>query len=395
MRFVNCEADTAKIETPIETRKLKIFDKLDEINWKKLHHAYGTAEDVPDLLRALTSLDKKAREDALYELCGNIFHQGTRYSASAYAIPFLYGILDDENTQDKAELISYIVHLATGYPEYWLPRQKVQARTKSEKACYQAVADGEAMLLRASFDKDKAVRSHAVWALAYLAPKLQAATIARIAEMASIVGSEEKASAVFALGIIDFHSREYTYLPLFRELFSDSKDMLVKTAAAISILISACFVAKKSKCESGDEQLRFLAAEALPFFHKPVENFPFNNGDIQGYISSVLALVDAEAAMPVLPALAAVLPAQTATISMSITYAILSLIEKANPELQKPHEDFTAFEPASQNALKAIAKHGGWKVGEVTFANYRELLGDFGYPSNQEAFALFVGVKHA
>ncbi|MFE6872495.1 HEAT repeat domain-containing protein [Kitasatospora sp. NPDC057692] len=62
---------------------------LDDIDWSALRHAYGSAEDVPGQLRAACGPDEKARESSFSSLFGNIFHQGTRYSASPYAVPFL------------------------------------------------------------------------------------------------------------------------------------------------------------------------------------------------------------------------------------------------------------------------------------------------------------------
>jgi hypothetical protein len=62
---------------------------LDEIPWADLEHAHGSAEDVPDLLRALA--DPFGDWDrTLDELFGdNLLHQGTCYSATAPALPFL------------------------------------------------------------------------------------------------------------------------------------------------------------------------------------------------------------------------------------------------------------------------------------------------------------------
>lgn len=60
---------------------------LDMIDWADLTHAYGRATDVPDQIRALRSADPGIRDKALHSLYGNIFHQGTRFEASAYAVP--------------------------------------------------------------------------------------------------------------------------------------------------------------------------------------------------------------------------------------------------------------------------------------------------------------------
>ncbi|MFD9004599.1 hypothetical protein ACFV0T_27190 [Streptomyces sp. NPDC059582] len=63
--------------------------ELDSVQWHALTHAYGPAEDVPDLIRALYDEDEETVCGAVYELYGNIHHQGTIYPASAPAVPFL------------------------------------------------------------------------------------------------------------------------------------------------------------------------------------------------------------------------------------------------------------------------------------------------------------------
>jgi hypothetical protein len=66
-----------------------VLDGLAEIPWRDLSHAYGSAEDVPGLLRAIASGDAEAAGNAVHELFGNIWHQGTVYEATEYAVPFL------------------------------------------------------------------------------------------------------------------------------------------------------------------------------------------------------------------------------------------------------------------------------------------------------------------
>ncbi len=69
--------------------------ELDAVRWHTLTHAYGTAENVPGLIRALygdgegDGDDGEAVGEALRELYGSIHHQGTAYPASAPAVPFL------------------------------------------------------------------------------------------------------------------------------------------------------------------------------------------------------------------------------------------------------------------------------------------------------------------
>lgn len=83
---------------------------LDEIDWSALSHAYGSAEDIPDLLRRLAGAGSAANkageaygidetddageaandaDEIIGDLWSSICHQGSVYSASVAAAPFL------------------------------------------------------------------------------------------------------------------------------------------------------------------------------------------------------------------------------------------------------------------------------------------------------------------
>jgi hypothetical protein len=66
-----------------------VLEGLADVPWAELSHAYGPAENVPGLLRAVASGDAQASNDAVHELFGNIWHQGTVYRATPHAVPFL------------------------------------------------------------------------------------------------------------------------------------------------------------------------------------------------------------------------------------------------------------------------------------------------------------------
>ncbi|MFE0519115.1 hypothetical protein [Streptomyces sp. NPDC058954] len=95
---------------------------LDDIDWAALGHAYGSAEDVPGQLRTVCGLDEEARESAFRSLFGNIFHQGTRYSASPYAVPFLTRIAVAGPVGARADALLLLTRLAIDWhDEYDLP----------------------------------------------------------------------------------------------------------------------------------------------------------------------------------------------------------------------------------------------------------------------------------
>ncbi|WP_144122833.1 HEAT repeat domain-containing protein [Catellatospora sichuanensis] len=132
---------------------------LNSIDWASLTHAYGSAEDVPDLIRALRSPDAEVRQEALYELYGNIYHQGSRYEASAHAVPFLLELAADPSTPDRHEVIHLLAdlavgyghhHVATGFPITSLreavaqvPDQTWRSWSQAMKAWYDVVATGQ------------------------------------------------------------------------------------------------------------------------------------------------------------------------------------------------------------------------------------------------------------
>ncbi|MFD7161144.1 HEAT repeat domain-containing protein [Kribbella sp. NPDC059898] len=95
---------------------------LDNIEWAELNHAYGDATDVPADLRAACSADQAAREKAFSNLFASIFHQGTRYSASPHAVPFLARIAIAGPPEARVDALWLLTRLAVDWhDEYDLP----------------------------------------------------------------------------------------------------------------------------------------------------------------------------------------------------------------------------------------------------------------------------------
>jgi HEAT repeat protein len=91
-----------------------MLEQLDKIDWATFSHAYGSAEDVPAMIRALRSPDPETRELTLDDLFSTIWHQGTVDTASAPAVPFLIELTADASTPDRANILYLLHSLAEG-----------------------------------------------------------------------------------------------------------------------------------------------------------------------------------------------------------------------------------------------------------------------------------------
>ncbi|UWQ04486.1 hypothetical protein [Aliiroseovarius crassostreae] len=95
-----------------------VFAGLDDVPWATFEHAYGSAEDVPGLIRDLVSEDADRANAALDALYGNIWHQGTVYPASAPAVPYLIEALDHVSPDIQAALLTLLGDMSEGHGYY-------------------------------------------------------------------------------------------------------------------------------------------------------------------------------------------------------------------------------------------------------------------------------------
>lgn len=110
----------------------RVFDGLMNIDWAELEHAYGSAQDVPSMLRGLASDDASEREAALAELYGAVHHQGNVYDSTVACLPFLFELAADTGVgRGKAiELIASIGAACDGDPDSPSPYQEANTRLR-------------------------------------------------------------------------------------------------------------------------------------------------------------------------------------------------------------------------------------------------------------------------
>ncbi|MFC7761573.1 hypothetical protein ACFQY4_28670 [Catellatospora bangladeshensis] len=91
-----------------------MLEKLDSVGWSGLTHAYGTAEEIPAFIAALRSPDAEVRAEALDELWSCLLHEGLRFEADAYAVPFLADLAVDPATADRPVILHLLTAMAIG-----------------------------------------------------------------------------------------------------------------------------------------------------------------------------------------------------------------------------------------------------------------------------------------
>ncbi|MER7519940.1 HEAT repeat domain-containing protein [Streptomyces sp. NPDC126499] len=131
------------------------LDGLDARPWSSLRHAYGSADDLPDLLRALAGPAQEAAGAALSELYGSVLHQGTVYAASAEVVPFLARIAAAGHR--VVDVLALLGGLAESEDEHGVAPGTVR----------DAVARQLPLLLPLLTDGDPEVRRTAAWAVSH------------------------------------------------------------------------------------------------------------------------------------------------------------------------------------------------------------------------------------
>ncbi|GAA3310420.1 hypothetical protein GCM10020295_77480 [Streptomyces cinereospinus] len=131
------------------------LDGLHTRPWSSFDHAYGSADDLPGLLRALAGPDPRAAGQALSELYGSVLHQGTVYTASAEVVPFLARIAAAGH--HVADVLTLLGGLAESEDEHGVAPGAVRA----------AVTGQLPLLLPLLDSVEPQVRRVAVWAVSH------------------------------------------------------------------------------------------------------------------------------------------------------------------------------------------------------------------------------------
>jgi HEAT repeat protein len=256
-----------------ERRRSRMFAGLDEIDWHQLEHAYGAADDVPGWLRSLASQEDES--DALTHLSLSLCHQGTVYSASAYAAPYLIELLTDEPMQGKGGLLRLLAGMAHGdayhrqhfslYSEARrqdpaFQRELAEEVVWAERTC-EAVRQGLPVYLKLLANADPHIRMEA----AYMLAQLKADAAATLPLLYSRLEQEDdqlaRASLLLSLGVLgEPTAAARSLLEQWLETQGEEEHALIRYAAAISLV----WLFRKETPETAVRVLVDLLTENVP-----------------------------------------------------------------------------------------------------------------------------------
>lgn len=361
-----------------------MLEGLDRIDWRKLSHAYGPATDVPKLLRALASPNKEARDRAVYELYGNIFHQWTRYQATAYAVPFLFELLQAPGVSGKDDVIHLLVACATGYAEAYLPRgldigdwqTQLQRATGEDRdyirwfvAAYEAVRRGVPIFMQLAEHGDGEVRLAATFALAWFREDARNS----IDLVRRRLGTEESplliANAALALGILAGYLGEDETERL-RPLLA-ANEAIVRQAAAIALVTS---LGSRASPDAVREIVQALTS-------KPLSGLPWNEGDMVGHAAKTLRFLGPTVLETALTPLLDSLRRSSGIPAVTLAGVLLQLLF---PEGAKGLSA-TNLTRQQRAFLTVLAESPSvWLIDGDVFANFSLMMGDWGLPASVE-----------
>ncbi|MEU4241026.1 HEAT repeat domain-containing protein [Actinoplanes sp. NPDC026619] len=131
-----------------------MFAGLDDLDWAAMRHAYGSAGEVPDLLRGLVDPDPAVREVALDSMHGAVHHQGDIYDSTAAAVPFLLEALRTPGRPGRDGIAAFLASVveSCGWTE-------TAVRPEPARTALRLIEEAAPALLALVADPDPLVRA--------------------------------------------------------------------------------------------------------------------------------------------------------------------------------------------------------------------------------------------
>ena len=359
----------------------QIVDLIRKVNWAGLKHAYGEASDVSAQLSDLLSDDEALQSAALESLYSNIFHQGSRFEASTQAVPFLLYKLQTEEVKNKPEIIRLLAHLAIGYQESYLPlgfqwRPEPQYSYAAAVQSYNAVGRGTDIFLSLLNHPDNTLRLHAAFILGWFPAKGRQTRNTIVERIAVETCDKTKANLIVALGLLDGYENTRQNETLFREHLRNGTP-LVRTASALALT-------RLMQAETDRETLDVLIKGLETYSGRYIADvFPWQDGDLVGYISSSFHLLGSNAAPILLDPLLAQLASSNAFTGIEIVAVLLRYFFTDPEEGHVVTKESLA--PVQRRILETVAANKQMcPDSNEVFLNFWDIFSHYGLPDSPQ-----------
>lgn len=247
---------------------------LHDVAWGQLEHAYGSAEGVPGMIEALASDDAADRAWGIDALDASIHHQGSVYSASTAAVPFLVALVGDARVGDRHRILELLCGIAVHDPAGCV----VHGARRWRSEAFDAVVAGGPAFVACLRDPDPAVRSAAAFVLSFVEPSPADALPSLRAALASEHDRRARASLLLALGYLSRYAETDAHVDALRP-WLDAPAPLLRTCAAIAMVLQAGPAASP---RAGEVLLRARdEARAVHGF------WPWHHGDLAGFAERI------------------------------------------------------------------------------------------------------------
>jgi tetratricopeptide (TPR) repeat protein len=342
-----------------------LMEGLDKVAWAELEHAYGSAADVPDLLRRLLDADPKARIVALDALYGNVFHQGTRYPATPYVVPFLIDLCGSAEVPRRGDLLRFWGSLIAGYfsvrerptwgdgervyvgGEAQVPDDDDDGFAEELHQIYRASVRGHELARALLASDEAAVRAGAAYVLACMPTMAWAAVPALERALRSEPDGVLRAALAFALGELGAAD------PLRR--------LLAEDPAPSARCMAACQLARLDRNAE-------LVGPLLDFVARPIDSYqeiPGAGGASTGDAAISIAHLPAEAQRAAVPAICDRLDQARSFDTMPLVEALMSA---AFPERDQLYSDPAELSDLQREVLGRMVKTEElWSIGNLSW----------------------------
>ena len=215
-----------------------MLDGLNTINWSELDDAHGPATSIPSLLRGLTDKSEERQANRVRELSDIICHQGSSYSATVAAIPFLLELVCNASIQNRDQILSLIRSIAIGSDLDMLFDQTrvvdyLSENDELDTACYVGIMKGVPKFIELLQTDDWRVRSEAAYLLSWYPDQNQQSLPQLRERLRNAKQANELACLILSVGLLEFQADvERNSAPFVRPMIDDHRQ-LIRYASAL------------------------------------------------------------------------------------------------------------------------------------------------------------------